>query len=63
MLYGSLKYDITDYLNVAGRLRMDNTYSESEDKRYASTISTLPEKMVAISTQMSSTNKNTPILW
>ena len=40
MLYGSLKYDITDYLNVAGRLRMDNTYSESEDKRYASTIST-----------------------
>ena len=40
MLYASLKYDITNYLNVAGRARMDNTYSESEDKRYASTIST-----------------------
>lgn len=40
MLYASLKYDITNYLNVVGRARMDNTYSESEDKRYASTIST-----------------------
>ncbi|WP_291594171.1 SusC/RagA family TonB-linked outer membrane protein [Bacteroides sp.] len=40
MLYANLKYDITNYLNVAGRVRMDNTYSESEDKRYASTIST-----------------------
>ena len=40
MLYSSLKYDITSFLNVAGRLRMDNTYSESEDRRYASTTST-----------------------
>ena len=40
MLYANLKYDITEYLNVAGRARIDNTYSESEDKRYASTIST-----------------------
>ena len=40
MLYVNLKYDITEYLNVAGRARIDNTYSESEDKRYASTIST-----------------------
>lgn len=40
MLYANLKYDITKYLNVAGRARIDNTYSESEDKRYASTIST-----------------------
>ncbi|WP_455971533.1 SusC/RagA family TonB-linked outer membrane protein [Bacteroides congonensis] len=40
MLYANLKYDITEYLNVAGRTRIDNTYSESEDKRYASTIST-----------------------
>lgn len=35
-----LKYDITDYLNVTGRLRMDNTYTEKEDKRYASTNGT-----------------------
>lgn len=40
MLYGLLKYDITEYLNLASRVRMDNTYSESEDKRYASTLST-----------------------
>lgn len=40
MLFGSLKYDITSWLNVTGRLRLDNTYSEREDKRYASTAST-----------------------
>ena len=40
MLYASLKYDITNYLNVAGRVRFDNTYTEKEDKRYASTINT-----------------------
>lgn len=40
MFYASAKYDFTDYLSVAGRLRMDNTYSEMEDKRYASTTST-----------------------
>lgn len=40
MIYANLKYDITDYLNVAGRIRLDNTYTEKEDKRYASTIST-----------------------
>lgn len=40
MIYANLKYDITSYLNVAGRLRLDNTYIEKEDKRYASTIST-----------------------
>lgn len=40
MFYGNLKYDITDYLNVSGRFRLDNTYSEKEDKRYASTTST-----------------------
>ena len=40
MLSASLKYDITSYLNVSGRVRMDNTYTEKEDKRYASTIGT-----------------------
>ena len=40
IFYGNLKYDITDYLNVSGRFRLDNTYSEKEDKRYASTAST-----------------------
>lgn len=40
MFTGQLKYNILSNLNVATRFRMDNTYSESEDKRYASTIST-----------------------
>ena len=40
MLYASLKYDITRYLNIVGRVRLDNTYTEKEDKRYASTINT-----------------------
>lgn len=40
MFYGSLKYDVTDYLNIMARVRMDNTYTEKEDKRYASTIGT-----------------------
>lgn len=38
MFSGQLKYNILKNLNVAGRLRLDNTYSESEDKRYAGTI-------------------------
>ncbi len=40
MFYGQAKYEITNWLNVAGRVRLDNTYSEKEDKRYASTIGT-----------------------
>ena len=40
MIYASAKYDIADFLNITGRLRLDNTYTELEDKRYASTIST-----------------------
>ncbi|MGR4859203.1 SusC/RagA family TonB-linked outer membrane protein [Bacteroides pyogenes] len=40
MMYASLKYQIRDYLDVSGRLRLDNTYTEKEDKRYASTFST-----------------------
>lgn len=40
MFTAQLKYEITDWLNAAGRVRMDNTYTEREDKRYASTVST-----------------------
>lgn len=39
-LYGQVKYDFTDWFNISGRLRIDNTYTENEDKRYASTITT-----------------------
>lgn len=38
MLSGSIKYKITDWLDVTGRLRWDDTRSKAEDKRYASTI-------------------------
>mgnify|MGYP001945587171 FL=1 len=40
MFYGQAKYDLTNWLNIAGRVRLDNTYTEKEDKRYASTINT-----------------------
>ncbi len=40
MITGSLKWQIIDCLNIATRVRMDNTYTESEDKRYASTMKT-----------------------
>lgn len=38
MLNAGLKYDITDWLNVAGRIRMDHAVSEYERKNYATTI-------------------------
>ena len=38
MVNGSLKYQITDWLDVVGRMRFDRTSNKFEDKRYASTI-------------------------
>ena len=38
MLSGSLKYKITDWLDITGRLRWDDARTKGEDKRYASTI-------------------------
>ncbi|ATA77963.1 TonB-dependent receptor plug domain protein [Capnocytophaga canimorsus] len=38
MFSGQLKYNIFKNLNIAGRVRLDNTYSKSEDKRYAGTL-------------------------
>ena len=38
MLSGSIKYKITDWLDVTGRLRWDDAAVKQEDKRYASTI-------------------------
>lgn len=37
MANASLKYDITDWLNVTGRVRIDNSSIDYEEKRYAST--------------------------
>ena len=37
MFYTSLKYDILDWMNVTGRVRIDNTDVKSEQKLYAST--------------------------
>lgn len=39
MFYAQAKYDFNDNLNVAARLRLDNTIREKEDKRYSSTNS------------------------
>lgn len=38
MLNANVKYDINKWLNVAGRVRMDNTVAENEKKYNASTI-------------------------
>ena len=38
MANASLKYNILDWLDVAGRIRFDRTNNKAEDKRYASTI-------------------------
>lgn len=37
MVSGSIKYKITNWLDVAGRLRWDDASTKQEDKRYAST--------------------------
>lgn len=41
MLNASLSYDVLDWLNVSGRVRIDNSHTNGSEKYYASTISTL----------------------
>lgn len=43
MASASLSYQIFDWLNVAGRVRIDNTHSEYEQKLYASSSTTITE--------------------
>lgn len=43
MLSAALSYDILSWLNVAGRVRVDNTYNTYTQKYYASTIATIAE--------------------
>ena len=43
LLSAQLSYDILDWLNVAGRVRVDNAAGKFEQKLYASTIATLTE--------------------
>lgn len=43
MLNGSLSYDIADWLNISGRVRIDNAATEYTEKLYASTNTTLTE--------------------
>lgn len=43
MLSASLSYDITDWLNVSGRVRVDNSNTKYEQKLYASSNTTLTE--------------------
>lgn len=39
-LSASIKYDITDWLNITARGKLDNTNYRSTDKKYASTLTT-----------------------
>ena len=43
MFNASLKYDITDWLNVIARVRVDNTVQDAYQKRYATTSGTFTE--------------------
>ena len=43
MLSVSLSYDITDWLNISGRVRVDNSSTKYEQKLYASSNTTLTE--------------------
>ena len=43
MFNASLKWDITDWLNIIGRVRVDNSAQDSYNKRYASTSGTFTE--------------------
>ena len=43
MLSASLRYDITDWLNISGRVRVDNSSTKYEQKLYASSNTTLTE--------------------
>lgn len=43
MMNASLSYEILEWLNVAGRIRIDNSSNKYTDKRYASSNTTLTE--------------------
>lgn len=43
MLNASLSYDILDWLNVAGRVRIDNSHTKYTEKAYATTLTQLTE--------------------
>lgn len=38
MMHARLQYDILDWLNIAGRVRLDKTHTQEERKLYASTL-------------------------
>lgn len=44
MVNASLKYDILDWINVVGRIKVDNTHSTDQKKLYASTMTLLAGK-------------------
>lgn len=48
MFNASLKWDITDWVNVTGRVRVDNSDSDSYEKYYASTRGTLQKVVLKV---------------
>lgn len=43
MFNASLKYDVTDWLNIITRVRVDNSTQDAYNKRYATTVGTFTE--------------------
>ena len=44
MLSAQFSYDITDWVNIAGRVRIDNSHTKYEQKLYASSNATITEE-------------------
>ena len=63
MLSASLKYDIADWINVSGRIRVDNSNTTSEDKRYASTEGLFAGEKGFYKLTKSSENKHMVTFW
>ena len=63
-LFGaSLKYDVTDWLDITGRARIDYTHITAEQKNYASTLGLFAATRAAITTTPTSPRSVTPTCW
>jgi len=63
-LFGaSLKYDVTDWLDITGRARIDYTHITAEQKNYASTLGLFAGDRAAITTTPTPPRSVTPTCW
>ena len=65
MLNAALSYDVLDWLNVSGRLRIDNSSNDYTEKFYASTFTQLTEgsKTASTASRRPRTSRSTATCW